>query len=144
MRQALVDGITVIDPKEEANPASHLVAHHGRLVVPVGPSEQDACLTAERPNDNPSLRPAIVRLRWRVLHKLKAQLVDEELDRGVVLVHDDRDEFEMHAASVGNTPGLSGLIDPAESRPTSRPCRRSTNGGRRLRRRDFGDETRGS
>ena len=85
----------IIDAQEEPDSAGELLAHGGRLTLAIGAREQKARTAAAWANDDPSLRPAIVRQRWNVLDQLELQDIDEEIDCRFVLAHDQGDEVEM-------------------------------------------------
>jgi hypothetical protein len=46
-------------------------------------------------HDDPALWAAIVRQRRRVFYQLEPKHVNEEVNRGVVVLHDKGDEFKM-------------------------------------------------
>ncbi len=84
--------VEVVDAEEEADPAGRLLPDRRRLVVAVGAREQDAGLGAGWANHDPPFRAAVVGQRRGVLDQLEPEHIDEELDRRVVLLDDDRDQ----------------------------------------------------
>ena len=93
--QPAVRGVKIIDAEEEADAAGELVARDRRLAIAVGAREQDSGDRAGRPDDNPSLRAAVVRQRGNILDEIELQDVDEEVNRGIVFADDECDEVEM-------------------------------------------------
>ena len=108
-----VRGVEVVDAEEEPDPAGDLAADSGRLVVTVGAGEQDAGRRARRPADDPALWTSVVGQRRRVAHQLEPEGADEELDGGVVVLHDDRDEVDPHRTQ---RTGASQRTDRARDR----------------------------
>ena len=63
-------------------------------MVAVGAGQQEACLRVGWPDDNPPLGPAIVGERRRIVDKFESKDTSEELDRRVIVVNDDGDQFQ--------------------------------------------------
>jgi hypothetical protein len=101
LAHALIRGLEIIDAKEHADATGELLADGLRLPLAVRPREQNRSACLRRPDHHPPLGPAVVRGRRRILDQLKAELLDEELDRDVVVVDDQRDLFQMHGRSAG-------------------------------------------
>jgi len=75
-----------------------------------------------------SLPATVIRKRWRVLDKLEAQPLDEEVDRCVVVIDDQRDELDMHMDKFGGTPAASPATGKSQRRRVpqgDRPAKRS-------------------
>lgn len=85
---AAVLGLEVVDVQEQPDATAELVADGSGLTLAVGLREQQPGLRAGRAHHHPSLRPAVVRHRRRVLHEIEAEGVDEEAD-GLVVVLDE-------------------------------------------------------
>ena len=66
------------------------------LAFPVGLREQEACCCVRWTDHRPPFRSSIVRERWHVLCELEAEHVDEERNRFVVVVDNERHEVKMH------------------------------------------------
>ncbi len=93
----LVGLFKVLDSEKEPDPSCNLIPDRLRLVRSIGTSEQDSRLRVRRTHDNPPLRPAIIGERRRIFYQRKTEHLDEEVDRRVVLVYDDRDQLhERH------------------------------------------------
>ena len=60
------------------------------LMITVGSGEQDSHLGARRTNNDPPFRVSGVRQRWGVLDQLEAESVNEERNRRVIVIDDDR------------------------------------------------------
>jgi hypothetical protein len=87
--------VEIIDSQEETDPAGKLLANDRRLVLAVGACEQNAGNGPSGTNDDPSLRPPIIRQRWNVLDELELQDVHKEIDCRFVLSDDQRDQLEL-------------------------------------------------
>jgi hypothetical protein len=90
----------VVHPQEEPGPPGVLPSDDRSLLVAVGARQQDAGGRTLWSNDDPPLWPAIVGRRSSVLDELEADAVDEKGDRLVVVIDDERDEFEIHRPTV--------------------------------------------
>ena len=95
-------GLEVVHSQEESDSASALFPDYGPLIVTVGPSEQDSCLPPRWSHHDPALGASVVGQRRRVLDELKVEHLDEELDRRVIVVHHDRDEFDERHSRVSH------------------------------------------
>ena len=103
-------------------------------MVAVGTGQQEACLGVGGPDHNPPLGPAIVGERRRIVDKFESKDINEELDRRVVVVNDDGDQFQKrHRKSLpwrlsqavwtsgtrhfflAHVPADSGLLTPVPS-----------------------------
>src|SRR5262245_25787856 len=92
---ALVAGAEIVDVQEEPDPAGELVADDALLLFAVRPGEQYPARRARRAHDHPALWPPVPGgERRRILDEVEAENADEEVDGGVVLLHDERDETE--------------------------------------------------
>ena len=87
--------VEVVDAEEHADAAGELLAGGALLLRTVSAGEQNAGPRAGGPDDDPTLRPAIVGLRGRVLDQLELENVDEKPDRRVVIPNDEREKLEM-------------------------------------------------
>ena len=94
--------VEVVDAKEQPDSASVLVADRIDLSPALGLSEQEPGQRVRWPDDDPTLRTAVVRGRWRVFDEVETQCVNEESDRVVVVVDDQRGVLDVH------TPTLRG------------------------------------
>ena len=90
-------GVEVVDAKEEPDPPRELLSHRRRLRLTVGLSEKQAGAGSRRSHDDPPLRPTVVGGCGRVVDELKPQRTNEEVDRAVVVLDDQRHQFEVHA-----------------------------------------------
>ena len=84
--------LEVIHAQEETDTTSHLASDNGRLILSIGPSEKNPRLTSGWTHDDPSLWMSIAGQSWRILHQLKSQLLDEEIDRGVIALDNESDQ----------------------------------------------------
>ena len=91
-------GVEVVDAQEESDPARELLSHRRRLGVAVRVSEEQAGARSRRPYDDPPFRPTVVGDRGRVLDEFKPERTNEELDRATVVLDDQRNQLEVHAA----------------------------------------------
>src|SRR3954447_1982525 len=115
----LVLRVEILDTQEQPDAAGELLADRRALVVPVGLREQQPRLSIRRPDHHPALGPALLgRQRRLVLHELKAKAIDEERDRLVVVVDDQREALEVHR------PDGMGPRSGPESATTSLMARR--------------------
>ena len=123
--------LEVVDAQEEPDPSGRLLPDRRRLVVAVGASEQDAGLGAGRANDDPSFRAAVVRQRRGVLDQFEPEHIDEELDRRVVLLDDDRDQPDVRhvCAAVRSVSGSAAGSADHVHRPVAGAVGRSRNTG---------------
>ena len=64
-------------------------------MLTVGACEQDARIASSRTHDDPAFRAAVVRQRRNILHELEPEDIHEEVDRRLVLAHNQRDEMEV-------------------------------------------------
>jgi hypothetical protein len=85
----------IVNAKEETDPPGKLVSDYRRLIVAIGAREQNAGAPADRPNNHPAFRATVVRQRRSVLHELELQDIDKEIDRRLVLSHNQGDEIEV-------------------------------------------------
>ena len=91
-------GVEVVDAKEQPDPTSVLVADGIELSLAVGLSEKQPRLRLRWPDDDPTLRTAVVRGRRRVLDEVETQCVNEEPDRVVVVVDNQRRVLDVHVS----------------------------------------------
>jgi hypothetical protein len=96
--------------EEEAHPACRLPADRRGLILSVSAGEQQAGHGTRRPDHDPPFGTSVIRQRRGVLNELKAQYVDEESDRRVVLADHDGDKAEVHGVSIGLASKRSTLI----------------------------------
>jgi hypothetical protein len=92
---SLVRSLEIIDAKKEADSASELLANDRPLMLAVGAREQKTSRRAAGTNNDPALRPAIIRQGWNVLHELELEDVYKEIDCWFVLAHHEGDKFEL-------------------------------------------------
>ena len=92
---ALIGGLEVIHAEKQPDAASELLADDGGLAVAVSACQEDTRVASAGSHDDPALRAAIVGQRRRVFHQLELQHVDEEADRGIVVLHHEGDEFKI-------------------------------------------------
>ena len=85
--------VEVVDVQEEADAASQLSPKDGCLLHTISLGEQDPRLSTERAHNHPSLWMSIVGHSWGILHQLKPQLPDEELNRRVIALRYERDQL---------------------------------------------------
>src|ERR1700729_3583624 len=89
--------LEVVHAQEQSDAAGELVAHAARLALAVGLGEQQPRARSRRAHDDPAFGAAADGGQGRrVLDQLEADGVDEEGDRGVVIVDDDREGLQMH------------------------------------------------
>lgn len=85
--------VEVIDAKEKTDPAGKLFAYDCRLMLTVGAREQNACIAPNGTDDNPALLAAVIRERRHILHEVELEDIHEEVDRRLVLAHNQGDEM---------------------------------------------------
>jgi hypothetical protein len=90
-----VHRIEVIDAKEETDPAGKLVSNDCRLTLAIGAREQNASVTTGGTDDDPTLRAAVIRQRRNILYEIEPEDIHEEVDRWLVLAHNQGDEMEV-------------------------------------------------
>ena len=94
-------GIGSLHTQEQPDAARELVADGLRLAFAVGAGEQEPGAGSRRADDDPALRAAAGGgQRRRVLDELEAEGVDEEGDRRVVVVDDQREVLQVHEVPV--------------------------------------------
>lgn len=108
----LVRRIEIVNPQKQSDATGELATDRTCLAVAVSPSKEQPGHRAGRPDHDPSLRPAVIGHRWRVLDELKTEGVNEEPDGVVVVVNDERDLFEEHAGSQSRRPGSRSSCGP--------------------------------
>jgi hypothetical protein len=90
-------------------------------VLAVRASEKNAGLRAWRPDNDPPLRPSIIRQRRRVLDEVESQRSREECDCLVVVIDDDRELLDPHAPRlVRLASGRAGDAGPTRALPAER------------------------
>ena len=100
--------LEVVDAEEQPDSTGVLAADGTHLPVAIGLREEESRLRAGWPDDDPSLRPPAVRGRRRVLDELEAERVDEEPDRVVVALDDQRGVLEVQGCEpTAAVPGSS-------------------------------------
>jgi hypothetical protein len=85
----------IINAKEETDPPGKLHSDYRRLILAIGAREQNAGAAADRPNNHPAFRATVVRQRRNVLHELELQDIHKEVNRRLVLTHNQGDEIEV-------------------------------------------------
>lgn len=93
--QPRVCSIEVVNPEKQPDPSCKLLAHDGFLTITVGACEQYSRHRTGGTDDNPPLRPAVVRQRGYVFHEIEAQHTNEEIDCRFIFPNDQREELEM-------------------------------------------------
>lgn len=94
--QTLIGPVEVVDAKEQADTPGELLTNGAMLAFPVGLREQEACCCARWTDHHPPFGSSIVGERWHVLCEVEAEHADEERNRFVVVVDDERHEVKMH------------------------------------------------
>lgn len=92
--------LEVLDSKKQTDAAGELVTNRMPLPVTVSPRQQQAGMGTRRADDNPPLEATVVRRRRRVLDQLEPEHCRVELDRLVVVVHNQRHKFQLHTLSL--------------------------------------------
>lgn len=64
-------------------------------MLTIGACEENARHTTNGTNHDPAFRATIIRQRRNVLHKLELQDIHEEVDRRLVLSHNQGDELKV-------------------------------------------------
>ena len=82
--------IEVVHTQEEPDPSGDLIPETGSLFVSVGLRQQNSRLASGRAYDDPSFRSSVVRDRGGILYQIESELFDEELNRRVVSLDDER------------------------------------------------------
>jgi hypothetical protein len=93
--QPLVVSIKIVYAQEEADTAAVLVPYELGLTVTVCACQQQARFGARRSHDHPALGSTIGGLCACIFHQLELQDVNEESDRWIVLMHQNRYELQM-------------------------------------------------
>jgi len=88
----------VVDAKEQAHAPGKLVTDRSCFPLAIGSCQQQPGHRARRPHDHPALRSPVpgAHIR-RVLDQVKAEHIDEEPDRLVVVVDDQCGVLDVHA-----------------------------------------------
>jgi hypothetical protein len=92
--QPLVHLLEVVDRRNMPTRPANWSPTADYLAFSVGAGEQDAGLTAARPDHHPPLRPPVVGRRGKILDQVEAQDLTEEVDRGLILVDHQGDELK--------------------------------------------------
>ena len=103
----------MVHPEEEPDAPGSLFADRCCLLIPIRTREKNAGRGALRTNHDPSLGATIVRERRRVVDQFEPENVDEEPDRGIVLVDNDGHQFEKsHArdSHAGDAPSTQTML----------------------------------
>ena len=85
----------IINAQEETDPAGKLLANDRQLMLAIGACQQKAGAAACGPHNDPPLGPAVIRQRRNVLDESELEDIDEEVDRWLVLTHNQRNELEV-------------------------------------------------
>jgi hypothetical protein len=85
----------IINAQEETDPAGKLLAHDQPLTLTISACKQNSGTTADRANNDPALWATVIRKRWKVLDELELQNIHKEVDRWVVLPHNQRNQLEV-------------------------------------------------
>ena len=118
VRQSRMAGIEVFHAQEEADTTGELPTDRLRLRFTVRAREPLACRRSRRTNNDPPLGATVVRAGRRILDEVKAEHSDKEVDRRVVLPHDEGNELEMRQGTLRSGTSERG----ARSRRTVRLC----------------------
>ena len=92
--------IEVLDAKEQSDPPGELASDCRSLLVAVCASNDKPGTSVSRSHHDPTLRAAVRRHGRCVLGQYEAQSPGEEPDGGVIVVDDEREELQRHAATV--------------------------------------------
>ena len=121
----------VVDSQKQTNPAGELVPHGRHLLRAVRPSDHESRAAIHGSHHNPALCSAVSRYCRSVLGDDEPERLSEEGDRGVIVVNDERKEFQRHPNTLCNRPWrrhriqcrpehfrhpLIGRIDPTNDR----------------------------
>ena len=86
--------LLVVTP-EPVDATGVLVADDGRLLLAIRARKQQSGFGTGRPDHHPPFRTAVVGQRRRIFRELEAENIDEEPDRGIVVMDNERDEMKM-------------------------------------------------
>jgi len=85
----------IINAQEETDPARELIADGRFLALAIGAREQNARATADGAHNDPALGPTVIRQRRNVFHELELQDIHKEIDRWLVLPHDQGNQLKL-------------------------------------------------
>lgn len=103
--------IEVVNTQKQPDSACELTPDRISLLIAIGPCEHQTFTSSGRLDDHPALRTTIVGIRRRVLTQLEAQAVDEEPDRLVVVLHDERHVLDVHGSDPTTRPRIASCIE---------------------------------
>lgn len=87
--------VEIIDTEKEADPAGELLANDRSLMLTVGTCEQNAGDTSGGTDNYPAFWATVIRKRRHVLHEVELQHSYKEIDCGLVLSHNKRNQLEV-------------------------------------------------
>ncbi len=95
--KTLVGLVEVVDAKKQPDAPGELITDRAMLAFTAGLREEEACCCTRWTDHHPPFGSSVVRERRLVLDKLEAQHTNEERNRFVVVIDDQRHEVKMHA-----------------------------------------------
>lgn len=96
LQHVLVEFVKVVDPQEESNAPSVLIANHLRLSLTISKRDKQASASRRRAYNDPTFRAPVIGERWFVFDQCEPQTVDEEVNCGIVVIDNKRDQIEVH------------------------------------------------
>ena len=102
LQHVLVEFVKVVDPQEESNAPSVLIANHLRLSLTISKRDKQASASRRRAYNDPTFRAPVIGKRWFVFDKCEPQTVDEEVNFGIVVIDNKRDQIEVHGETARN------------------------------------------